>query len=123
MSPGDAGRLGDPRFASPAQEPVPVPANPPRRAFVYGVEVRELFVRLKPSPMGPAHFVSQSGTWEFSRADLIDGAFEFGHGRNKLGATSILEIRVEPDGLHLAGHDGRRMWVPTDVLQTVNYLV
>lgn len=105
---------------------MPVPADPPtRRAFVDGVEVRELYVRLKPSPEGPAHFVSEAGgTHEFSRVDLVGGVFQFGHGNNKLGATSITKVDVFRDHtVLLTGHDGRCVSVPGGVVQTVNYLV
>lgn len=84
-----------------------------------------MYVRLKPSPEGPAHFVSAAGgTHEFSRVDLFDGHFEFGHGRDKLGATSVVKVDVFRDHtVLLTGHDGRCVSVPGGVVQTVNYLV
>ena len=112
---------------------MPVPTDPPPRVFrvhfpasngsaLHSQLCESAFVTFKPSPEGPAHVVGGDGTYEFGRVHFENGHFQMGQGNDKIGNLSILGAELLPaEGLFLVAHDGRRVFVPREVIQTATF--
>lgn len=97
---------------------MPFPSDPEPATFeVFGALCKSAFVDI-PAVFGPAHVVTtDAGTTEFTRVYFYDGHFQMGQGNDKLGPCKILKAVLSENGLHLFAHDGRRLWLPANVLR------